>query len=260
MKNILASTITVGLLALGTAISFPSQAKAVSFGTSWDDGSSNSLQKHLDDLTVSGPKIDTVGNQTDFDWFSSATNKPEATMLFGIASFAPTNKFGIFNPNGIKAQLFSGNNGNTNRGVFSFNNGDLVVSTAGSSTPTNYLGFGNIFGFYLERADGVTFYSQSDRNPNQSQQAVVYQGNNQTVLQIPGKGPEKFTTDQFIIGFDDLLRVGGSSDSDFQDFVVLVDGIKPASVPEPKIVSALLVFGLGGIALMRKGKPRSHGW
>lgn len=260
MKKILASTIIVGIL-LGTGMSFPLKAKAVSFGNSRDDGLSNSLQKHLDALTVSGPKIDTVGGQIDFDLVSNATNKYVASMLFGIAGFASTNKFGIYNPQGVKAQLFAGNNRNANRAFVNFNNGDLLVSTIGSPTTTDYLGFGDIFGFYLERADGVTFYSQSDRNPNLSQQAVFYQGNDQTVLQIPGQEPQKFTTDRSIIAFDDLLRVGGSSDSDFQDLVVLVEEVQPASVPEPKLLSALLVFGLGGIGLtLLKGKTRSHRW
>jgi hypothetical protein len=259
VKKILVFTIPVGIL-LGIGVSFPFQAKAVSFGISHDDGSSNSLQKHLDALTVSGSKIDTIGGQSDADLFSNATNKYVASMLFGKAGLASTNKFGIYNPQGVKAQLFAGNNSNANRAFFSFNNGDLLVSITGSPATTDYLDFGNIFGFYLERADGVTFYSESDRNPNLSQQAVIYEGNDQTVLQIPGQGSQKFTTDQSIIAFDDLLRVGGSSDGDFQDLVVLVDSVQPTSVPEPNLLSALLVFGLGGMGLrLLKGKTRSHG-
>lgn len=249
MKKLLTSTATAGLISLGTMIVCTSEARGVSFGNSWDGGAPYSLQKQLDAIAIQGPKINTIADQKNFELFTSGGGGSSvATIMLEIAGFASTNKFGVYNPNGFKVQLFQGSNTVSNQVLLSFNNGNLSVS----GTSTDYLGFGNIFGFYLERQDGVTFYSEKARNPNQSQQSVVYRGNDQTVLQIPGHNPETFTLDQFIIAFDDLLRVGGISDGDFQDMVVLVDSLEPASVPESSTVAAMLGFGMWGINLILK--------
>lgn len=266
MKKLLSSTAVAGCLALGAAFSTASVAGAVDFGSSWD-GPGNSLQEQLDAITVGGPNINTVGGQTGFDLFTNtATGGSVATFMFEIAGFAPTNKFGIYNQSGAKAQLFGGVNDVSDNAFVSFNNGDVSVITrgflpgnTGNVSITDYSNFGNIFGFYLERGDGVTFYSENDRNTDGSQQAVVYQGNNQTQLQIPGKSAGTFTDNEFIIAFEDLLRsVPGNSDSDFNDLVVMMESIEPVRVPEPGTVSGLLALGLYGFSLMsRKQGERS---
>lgn len=266
MNRFFTST-TVGMLALGTVFASGEVATAVSFGTSSDG---LPLQKLLDELTVSGPKIDTVNDQTGFDLFTNtASSGSVATFMFEIAGNASTNKFGIYNPSGIKAELFAGINDVSDGATVNFSgNGDVNVSTIGFA-PGNepdpviktYTGFGNIFGFYLETQQG-TFYTQNSRNPNGYQQAVIYQGNNQTKLQIAGKQPGDFTDNEFIIAFEDLLRsISGNSDSDFQDLVVLVESIKPkdddiAAIPEPGTATSLLAFGLGGFAWMLKGQRK----
>lgn len=258
MKKLLHSTAITGVISLGTMMFSASEARAVSFGNSWDGGSPYSLQSQLDAIAVQGPKIDTIGGQTGFELFTSAGGGSSvATIMLEIAGFASTNKFGIYNRNGFKAQLFQGSNSLSDRALLSFNNGNLSVTNFHSgngsgNTSKDYAGFGNIFGFYLERADGVTFYTENARNPNQSQQAVVYRGNNQTELLIPGTNQITFTDNRFIIAFDDLLRVGGSSDGDFQDMVVLVDSIEPASVPESSPAFAILGFGIFGLGLIAK--------
>lgn len=253
MKKLLNSTATAGLISLGTMMFLASEASGVSFGNSWDGGTPYSLQKQLDAIAVQGLKIDTLADQTNFELFTSAGGGSSvATIMLEIAGLAPTNNFGIYNRNGLKAQLFQGSNSVSDGALLSFNNGNLAVTKGLGNTSKDYLGFGNIFGFYLERGDGVTFYTEKARNPNQSQQSVVYRGNNQTVLQIPGHSPETFTPDQFIIAFDDLLRVGGVSDGDYQDMVVLVDSIEPESVPESSTTVAMLGLGMCGIGLILK--------
>ena len=262
MNRFFTST-TVGMLALGTVFISGEVATAVSFGTSSDGAS---LQQLLDGITVNGPKFDTVNNQTGFDLFTNtASSGSLATFMFEIAGNASSNKFGIYNPSGSKAELFGGINDISDGATVNFlGNGDITVSTigfapgnAGDPTITKYTGFGNIFGFYLETNNG-TFYTQNSRNPNNFQQAVIYQGNNQTQLQIAGRQPGVFTDNEFIIAFEDLLRSSPDSDSDFQDLVVLVESIKPtsAAIPEPGTVTGLLAFGLGSFAWMLKGKKR----
>lgn len=265
MKKFLAQTAAVACIALGATVSSAASAGAVSFGTS-SDGPGKSLQAQLDAITTSGPNIDTVGGQTGYDLFANTgSGGSVATFMFEIAGFASTNKFGIYNSSGVKAQLFSGANDVSDQSFVSFNDGDLSVITkgfapgfTGNLTSADYEDFGNVFGFYLERQDGKVFYTENDRNNNGSQQAVVYQGNNQTKLQIPGKSAGIFTDNEFIIAFDDLLRVGGDSDSDFNDLVVMVESIEPTKIPEAGTLSGLLVFGLCGIGLMLKRQRQQN--
>ncbi|WP_199247403.1 PEP-CTERM sorting domain-containing protein [[Phormidium] sp. ETS-05] len=249
---------TVGLgLTLGTVLLCSNVASAASFGVSWDDGSTNSLQDHLDDLTVSGPNIDTVGGQTGFERFTNtATGGSVSTFMFEIAGFASTNKFGVYNQSGQKAELFGGSNDVSDQALISFNNGDLGVTripwAPGNSTGLSqsiYSGFGNVFGFYLERGDGTTFYTEKSRNGGY-EQAVVYQGNNATTLQIPGKSPGLFTDNEFIIAFEDLW-LGSNTDRDYQDMVIMVESIKP--VPEPATILGLGLIG-GALTLTRRRK------
>jgi len=269
MNRLFTSTAAAGLLALGTVISSPEQAKAVTFGTSFDDGLANSLQQHLDDITVSGSKINTVGGQTGYELFTNtASSGSIATLMFEFATNASTNKFGIYNQSGAKAELFGGINDVSDGSTVNFlDNGDISVSTKGylpgNTLPTppsyqEYKGFGNVFGFYLETKNG-TFFTQSALNTNGSQQAVIYQGNNQTQLQIAGRQPGVFTDNEYIIAFEELLRsLPGNSDSDFQDFVVMVESIKPARVPEPDTATSLLAFGLLGSGWMLKRQHQKN--
>lgn len=258
MNKFLTSAAGVGLMALATVISSGEAARAVSFGSSWD-GPGKSLQNQLDAITVGGPKIDTVNDQTGFQKFANtATGGSVSTFMFEIAGFAPTNKFGIYNQNGVKAQLFGGANDVSDQSFVSFNNGDVAVATfgwaPGNAPPLSanvYQGFGNLFGFYLENGNGETFYSEASRNGGY-QQSVIYQGNNQTKLQIPGKSAGTFTDNEFIIAFEDLFR-GGSTDSDFNDLVVMVESVEPTSVPEPATLAGLgLVAGALGLKGRRK--------
>ena len=260
MKKLLSSTAVAGCFALGAAFSTASAAGAVTFGNSWD-GPGKSLQEQLDAITVGGPNINTVTDQKPYELFTNtASGGAVATFMFEIANFAPTNKFGIYNQSGAKAQLFGGINDVSDQAFVSFNNGNLSVITAGFApgntgglSQTSYTNFGNVFGFYLERGDGVTFYTENARNSDGYQQAVVYQGNNQTKLQISGKSAGTFTDDEFIIAFEDLLRsIPGNSDSDFNDLVVMVESIEPIKVPEPGTVGALVVLGLYGVSVMSK--------
>jgi hypothetical protein len=171
LNKFLTSTAGVGLMTLATVITSGEAAKAVSFGTSWD-GPGQSLQEQLDAITVGGPNIDTVNNQTGSQLFTNtATGSSIGSFMFEIAGFASTNKFGIYNQNGDKALLFDGVNDSGDRTVVDFlGDGSVSVSTKGllpdykgPTVDREYANFGNIFGYYLERGDGTTFYTQTGR-------------------------------------------------------------------------------------------------
>lgn len=259
LNKFLTSTAGVGLMTLATVITSGEAARAVSFGTSWD-GPGQSLQEQLDAITVGGPNIDTVNDQTGYQLFTNtATGSSIGSFMFEIAGFASTNKFGIYNYNGDKALLFDGYNDSGDRTVVDFwADGSVSVGTRGlspgytsSTVDRDYSNFGNVFGFYLENGNGETFYSEASRNGGY-QQSVIYQGNNQTQLQVPGKAPGIFTQDEYIIAFEDLWR-GGSTDHDFNDLVVMVESVEPTSVPEPATLAGLgLVAGALGLKGRRK--------
>lgn len=266
-KKALATTAGIGCFAVGAVLGVAQDANAVDFGTSWDTScpgyASCSLQDLLDGITLSGPGIDTVNDQTGFDLFTNtATGSSMGSFMFEVAGFAGTNKFGIYNASGDKALLFEGNNDGGDRVVVDFlAGGDLSISTkgfapgyTGSTIDRSYSAFGNLFGFYLERGDGTTFYSQNAKNQDGYQQSVIYQGDNATTLALPGKQPGLFTDNEFIIAFEDLWR-GGSSDGDFNDLVVMMESIQPADVPEP---ATLLGLGVVTAGLAFKSRRKSE--
>lgn len=266
MKRLFSSIAIVSCLTLSAAFSCASAARAVDFGIS-DDGEANSLQNQLNKITKGGPQIDTVKDQTGYEFFTNtATAGSSATFMFEIARMASTNKFGIYNKNLEKVQLFDGVNDISDGASIQFlADGSVKVFTNGNA-PGNaggfnfaeYKNFGNEFGFYIDTTKGV-YYSQSNLNPNSSQQSVVYQGNNKTQLQIAGRAKGTFTDDEYIIAFEDLLRsIPGNSDSDFNDLVVMMESIEPARVPEPGTVSALAALGLYGVSLMLKKQGQQN--
>jgi len=256
VKNLLGTTAGIGCLTVASVLSFSSSAVAASFGTSWD-GEEYSLQNLLDGITKGGPGIDTLNDQTGFDWFTNtASGGSLGSFMFEVAGFAPTNKFGIYNSSKQKALLYYGVNNPGDRVTIDFlAGGDISVSTKGlppgDVTPTAdiyYSDFGNLFGFYLEREDGTTFYTQNALNDGGYQQAVVYQGDNRTTLALPGKQGGTFTDNEFIIAFEDLW-LGGSTDRDYNDLVVMMESVEP--IPEPATVIGLGLVA-GSFAILRR--------
>ncbi|WP_071516948.1 DUF4114 domain-containing protein [Geitlerinema sp. PCC 9228] len=239
-----------GSLSVGMDPSLAANMRPVSFGHSWD-GEEHSLQNILDGMTVSGPNIDTKQDQTPYDLFTStAIGNSSSTLMAEVADYASTNQFGIYSAKtGEKAVLFDGNATSSSQSFFSFlENGDLKIWDAVSSNSeveiTTKKGFGNQFGFFLNvAAENATYYSDDSLNPNGSPQAVIYQGNNQTQMQLPNYEAGLFNDNQFIVAFEDLLVE--NSDRDYNDMVAMVGAVEPIEpVPEPTSMAGLaLVAG-----------------
>jgi hypothetical protein len=278
-QKVLATTAGV-TVAIGSLLTFGQGALAesrVTFGTTWDqpgdstyaicdqlDAASCSLQDLLDSITVSGPGIDTTNDQTNYNYFTNtASGGSLGSFMFEVAGFAPDNEFGIYqygNPL-KKAALFSGSNDWGDSTTMNFlGDGSIYVSTTGlpgvpgdDFVPPDgnlYTDFGNVFGFYLTNKNGQTFYTDDALNPGEKAQALIYQGDDATTLELPGKQPGTFSDNEFIIAFEDLAR-NGSTDSDFNDLVVMVESIEP--VPEPTTIAGLGLIA-GSLAMTRRRK------
>ncbi|MDC0833488.1 DUF4114 domain-containing protein [Geitlerinema sp. CS-897] len=258
-------------LLLGSAMLSSSPASAVTFGTSLDCDpalsgdpldQTCSLQSLLDDITVSGG-IDTT-NDTGFEYFTNtATGGSLARFMFEVAGFASGNKFGLFNKDGVKAELFDGSNDDADRAIVDFlDNGDISISTKafdpiGSTVDNLISDFGNVFGFYLENPAGHTFFSDASLNFDGRQHSAIYQGDNSTVLDLPGVQPGVFTDNEFIIAFEDLPEGHPYEDFDYNDLVVMMESIEPTDIPEPSTLLGLGVV-VGAALATRRRQRRSN--
>ena len=116
-------------------------------------------------------------------------------------------------------------------------------------------GFDGAFGFYIKTwtdpKQPVYLYTEADLNAGGAR-AKVFQGNNQTQLELPGLRPGLFLDSQFLIAWETGL--GGKNDGDFNDLIVSASAIT-AAVPEPGAAALVGLALLGAFARMRKARP-----
>jgi hypothetical protein len=208
-----------------------------------DNGTEDTLQEVLDSITDGEPgQIDAVNDQKPFALFKSTSGSGlKGTLVAEIAGYDDLNLFGLYSADDKNntAQIFTGGDQPFGRvSIDFFNNGNVQIGDEIIGT-----GFNGAFGFYLDTPNDI-FYTEDSHNKNDAPQALVYQGDNDTVLQIGDFQAGTFVDTEFIIAFED--QPFNSSDQDFNDMVVHIAGIEP--VPEPMtILGSTLALGFGGL-------------
>ena len=259
-----AATALFAAQAFGTVCPPGTQGSPTCIATTGGDGPGTSLQQQLNDMTTSGPDINVyTGQYTPSSYWSiGASDSSVNKILLELAGNASTNTFGIYDPSNPAnyLQLFSG--------PATAGYSTLLTQVGNTFIATYFNGSGhfegqseitingNVFGYYLGAASATpTFFSDPTLNeagggtyPNGMHHMVAYAGNGQTYLN--GKS---FLSGEYLLAWEDLPW--GSSDLDYNDFVVLVESVH--AVPEPGVLG---MFGLGALLMGLFAGLRRRSW
>jgi hypothetical protein len=201
-------------------------------------------------LSTLGP-IHAIDDQSNVALWDNNSGVANATLLFEIAGNQNVNEFGMYALNGggdpILAPIFAGHEGGVITRQIKFTTDGVEID--GDETLGD---FADGFGFYLKnvKTDWI-FYTEDDRNGGAAQ-ALVYQGDNETEIELPTFAPGIFDDDEWIIAWEDLPM--SEADNDYQDLIVHLSNIHALEdVPEP---TAALLLGIGilGVAGARRAR------
>lgn len=191
---------------------------------------------------------DMLADSSDSYWEINATGGSVATVMLETAGFADDNIFGVYASNDPTQRiiLFEGVDGPGAQATLSIkDDGQVTVSKTtlvngewvGSFTSFDF-GFTS-FGYFLDTpGEGGIFFSDTSLNGDGLDHMAAYQGQGD-MLKLPNVTAGLWSSNEYILAWEDLA---GGGDKDYDDFIVMVESVSPAPVPEP---ATMLLFGTG---------------
>jgi len=217
------------------------------------------LQDVLDNITLvtaSNPTgVSTVDVTTDFEvpdelWSMSGSGGAVASLIIELASFAPENIFGVYDPGTLnRAPIFLGTAVQGDVALLSIL-ADGSIKVNGVDSGLDLTNSAHDFGFYLDSSyytDGGIWHSNSLNNADQQDHMFAYQGTGDEI-QIPTLSAGPWADNEYVLAFEDLTL--SAADWDYTDMVVMVESVAPVPVPGA-VLLGILGLSAAGIKLRR---------
>lgn len=231
------------LAALGLAAS---HANALcTFGGSSEPSLQGSFDSMLGANTLNATTA-CVDDGSDAAW-TTVGSIGQIDIVLELAGNASTTTFGVYDLNNPNSRLsvFEGNDSVGDQAVLrlrqTINGWRVSVQELGEGGWTHQSLSTSAFGFYLSVQGQGTFFSQTGRNADGVDHLYAYQGTGTPFLSGPLRRAI-FSPQDYILAWEDLR---GGGDRDYQDFVAVVQDIRPVPLPTPVL---LLISGLVGLA------------
>jgi hypothetical protein len=195
-----------------------------------------------------------VAEGSDAAW-TTVGSIGQVEIVLELAGNAQSNIFGVYDLNDPTRRLtvFEGNDSVDSEATLRLRlmgDGSWRVSVLEHNNPDDPSGWNHLglttssFGFYLATAAQGTFYSQTSRNADGADHLYAYRGNGAAFASGPLSG-EVFTPQDYILAWEDLF---GGADRDYQDFVAIVQDIRPVPLPTALLLTLSGLIGLAGVA------------